>query len=152
MLICHIPSQNNQNKKCINKKEEIDIEKIEQMVQQMLDDYYDKINQEAERIEKAQNRLANLMLPEESATMKKLYYEAAKLLHPDVNPNLSEEQKQLWIVISGAYKNGDLQTVRNVTAAIGSLSETPEEINEYDSLTCATSAPLATTFRSHPLV
>ena len=119
---------------CINKKEKIDREKIEHIVQQMLQDYYDEIYQEAERIENAQNRLANLMLPAESEAMKKLYYEAAKLLHPDVNPNLTEEQKQLWNVISEAYKNGDLQTVRNVTAAIGSMTSSKEEIYEYDTL------------------
>lgn len=119
---------------CINKKEKIDREKIRQIVQEMLEDYYDKINREAERIDNAQNRLAHLMLPADSFAMKKLYYEAAKLLHPDVNPNLSDEQKQLWNVISEAYKYGDLQTVRNVTAAIESMAGTPKEIYEYDSL------------------
>jgi len=119
---------------CINKKEKIDREKIEQIVQQMLEDYYDKINQEAERIDQAQNRLAHLMKPADSLAMKKLYYEAAKLLHPDVNPNLTAEQKQLWNIISEAHKNGDLQTVRNVTAAIGSMFSIPEEVYEYDSL------------------
>ena len=119
---------------CINKKEKIDREKIEQIVQQMLEDYYDTITMEAERIDRAQKRLEHLMSPAESAAIKKLYYEAAKLLHPDVNPNLSNEQKQLWNVISEAYKNGDLQTVRSVVAAIGSMLSTREEIYEYDSL------------------
>lgn len=119
---------------CINRQEQINIDDIEQMVQLKLTDYYNEINREAERIENAQIRLDQLISPSETAEMKKLYYEVAKMLHPDVNPSLSDEQKQLWNVISEAYKNGDFQTIRNVAAAIGGLSTIPEETHDYDSL------------------
>ena len=66
--------------------------------------------------------------------MKKLYYKAAKLLHPDINPNLTPEQKELWNVISEAYKNGDIQTVRNVRAAIDGMYDAPGISYNYDAL------------------
>ncbi|MEI7663663.1 MAG: J domain-containing protein [Bacteroidota bacterium] len=119
---------------CLNKKQAIDRSAIEEQVDEMLEDYYAKIYHEAEQIVQAENRLAGMMTRAESLSMKKLYYEAAKLLHPDVNPNQTAEQKQLWNVISQAYKTGDLLTVKNISAVIAGLAKPPEQIVEYDAL------------------
>ena len=119
---------------CLNKKQAIDRSAIEDQVEEMLEDYYAKIYHEAEQISRAQNRMAGMMTAADSLAMKKLYYEAAKILHPDVNPNQTAEQKQLWNIISQAYKSGDLQTVKNISAVIAGLAKPPEEIYEYDAL------------------
>jgi predicted nucleic acid-binding Zn-ribbon protein len=119
---------------CINRQQKIDLEEIDKTVQEMLEEYYERIYTEAKRIDQAEDRLAHLMKPSDSLAMKKLYYEAAKLLHPDINPNLTPEQKELWNVISEAYKNGDLQTVRNVRAAIDNIYDSPGTSYNYDAL------------------
>jgi hypothetical protein len=119
---------------CINKQKKIDLAEIDETVQNMLEEYYERIYAEAKRIDQADNRLSHLMQPADALAMKKLYYEAAKLLHPDINPNLTPEQKELWNVISEAYKNGDLQTVRNVRAAIDIMYDAPGISYNYDSI------------------
>jgi hypothetical protein len=120
---------------CINRKEKIDLREIDQTVEQMLKEYFDKINRQAEEIEEAQEHLSHLMSPANSAELKKIYYDAAKLLHPDINPNLTQAQQQLWNVISDAYKTRDLETLRNLYAAIHDEKYIPEElIYEYESL------------------
>ena len=120
---------------CINKKKKIDLAAIDQEVERLLKEYFDKINLQAEEIDEAQEHLAHLMSPADSAELKKIYYEAAKLLHPDVNPNLTPVQQQLWNVISDAYKTGDLQLLRNLYNAIHDENNVPDEIiYNYESL------------------
>ncbi|MEI6900773.1 MAG: J domain-containing protein [Bacteroidota bacterium] len=119
---------------CVNRQQKIDLGEIDETVQDMLEEYFERIYAEAKRIDQAEDRLVHLMNPADSLAMKKLYYEAAKLLHPDINPNLSPEQKQLWNVISEAYKNGDIQTVRNVRKAIEGMHDEPGISYHYDAL------------------
>ena len=119
---------------CINRQQKIDLGEIDETVQDMLEEYYERIYAEAKRIGQAEDRLAHLMKPADSLALKKLYYEAAKLLHPDINPNLTPEQKELWNVISEAYKNGDIQTVRNVRKAIDGMYDAPGISYNYDAL------------------
>lgn len=103
---------------CINRKERINLEEIDKIIQHMLVTYYSEINQKADKILEAQQHLKCIMSTEDSDELKKLYYQAAKILHPDVNPNLSEDQIQLWNIITDAYNNGDLLTLRHLTEAI----------------------------------
>ena len=50
--------------------------------------------------------------------MKALYRKIVKTLHPDVNPNLTEEEKQLFRDAVEAYNNGDLERLREIAAII----------------------------------
>jgi uncharacterized circularly permuted ATP-grasp superfamily protein len=44
--------------------------------------------------------------------LRKIYRNIAKSLHPDINPDLSEEQQNLWHLFHSAYKNGDLEQLK----------------------------------------
>ena len=67
---------------------------------------------EADKIDKANFLLSNLLSPERSAELRKLYRKLAKELHPDVNQNLTEQQKNLWHAVRRAYESGDLESMR----------------------------------------
>jgi hypothetical protein len=64
------------------------------------------------------------MTNEESRELKKLYRDIAKKLHPDINPNVTEKDKLLWIRVNDAYRNGDIEELRT-------LSIMTENIKEY---------------------
>ena len=66
--------------------------------------------------------------------MKALYRKIVKALHPDMNPDETEEEKRLFNEAVEAYNMGDLEKLREISALIdeGKISETPIDISEED--------------------
>ena len=71
-----------------------------------------KINEAAAKIKAAENRLNHLLPPADSNALKKLYYALVKMLHPDVNPDLTDDQERLWLRAQDAYEASDLQELQ----------------------------------------
>ena len=65
---------------------------------------------------------------EDTAELKKLYRETVKKLHPDLNPNVTEAELELFERAAEAYSRGDLNSLR----MIDSLLESKEE-HDYGS-------------------
>ncbi len=61
-----------------------------------------------------------------AAELKKLYKEIVKLLHPDVNKDITEREKELFNRAVRAYKAGDLEEMRRVWEELRGM-EPPEE-------------------------
>ena len=74
-----------------------------------------KIREAISAIEAAENRMKNLLSPEEDRELKKLYYALVKKLHPDLNPYLSDDQRRLWLRVQTARESGDLDELRALT-------------------------------------
>lgn len=49
-----------------------------------------------------------------SDELKDLYRKIAKALHPDINPHVSKKGKQLFIKATDAYRNNDLNALRQI--------------------------------------
>src|SRR5687768_4671090 len=80
----------------INQNKTIDITEIELQVAAELAEAEFRIMNEAAKLENSKNLLSHLESPERCAELRKLYRQLAKQLHPDVNDNLTSEQKNLW--------------------------------------------------------
>ena len=52
--------------------------------------------------------------------MKALYRKIVKVLHPDVNPDITEKENDMLIEATKAYREGDLETLRKIAAMIDS--------------------------------
>ena len=50
--------------------------------------------------------------------MKALYRKIVKVLHPDVNPDITEKENDMLIEATTAYHEGDLETLRKIAAMI----------------------------------
>lgn len=50
----------------------------------------------------------------EAAELKRLYHIIVKRLHPDLNPDTSDDEKELFAQAQSAYKNGDIDLMRNL--------------------------------------
>lgn len=70
------------------------------------------INQQTAVISKAKMFLTHLESPERSVELRKIFRAIAKDLHPDVNPNLTTDQLEIWHKILDAYKTGDLERLK----------------------------------------
>ena len=67
--------------------------------------------------------------------MKALYRKIVKVLHPDVNPDITKEENDMLIEATTAYKEGDLETLRKIAAMIDSGSRgNAEAANEQVSI------------------
>lgn len=96
----------------INKNEEPNFSQIEEEVEKLTKEAYQEILLEKDKISFAKAVLSNLSSPEDSMELRKIYRNIAKNLHPDVNPNLTEEQMEIWHLFYSAYKNGDLDKMK----------------------------------------
>ncbi len=96
----------------INTQQPYNVDEIELLVAQELANAEEKIMQQTGVINAAKNLLSNLDTPQRSAEIKAMFKQFAKQLHPDVNPDLTAEQMELWHKIKNAYKYGDLEQLK----------------------------------------
>lgn len=96
----------------INQDKAPDFEEIESRVKNMPQEAYREIHREKEKVIFGKEILSNLRSPEESAEMRKIFRNIAKTFHPDVNPNLTTEQQEIWHLFYSAYKSGDLDKLK----------------------------------------
>lgn len=99
----------------INRNAAIDIEKVERDVESAFEEYSRTIADHMEAVKAANAYLsAPLLSPEDSKELTTSYRLIAKKLHPDINPDATEEQKELFIKAVAAYKSSDLVTLRSI--------------------------------------
>lgn len=100
--------------KALNRDEHPDIPTIEKRVSEMLDDAYTEILESKKDIENAEWYLngATTLTDEEYHAVKTIYKKAAKKLHPDLNPDGTEEHILIWHAFYNAYKANDLELLR----------------------------------------
>ena len=78
------------------------------------------------------NYLGDVLSDEDNKELKKLYRKIVKALHPDINPDVSEAQVQLFGNAVSAYKNGDLGTLRIIGEMVGN---NPLPVQHKDAMT-----------------
>jgi hypothetical protein len=96
----------------INQGEIPDYKAIEESVAEELVLVQIEINLQVDAINEAKQFLSHLASPTRSAELRKIFKILAKQLHPDVNPNLTETQKELWHKVKAAYDQGDVDQLK----------------------------------------
>jgi hypothetical protein len=86
------------------------------------------LNKDAEAAEESGLKITQ----SELASVKSLYREIAKQIHPDINPNISEKEADLFKMASDAYKVFDLWALEAITAALGRASETEKKMSNSE--------------------
>ena len=102
----------------INRNKKPNIEFIEKELQKEFQKWYKQIEVEAEKIKYAKERFNSQMTQAESSEFKKLFRELVKKLHPDINPNLGEKEKDLWLQVIQTYNRGDLDEMRALSVIL----------------------------------
>ncbi len=111
----------------INHQETIILSQIEDLLDLEFEKYQAELNAKMAAMNEALLRNeGELLSEEETEELKKLYRIIVKALHPDLNPNVSEDQIQLFQNAVQAYKNGDLDTLRIIHEMVGE----PEALGE----------------------
>ena len=103
-----------------NRQEKIIISAIEETLDEEFAEYQKQLNEQIDKVNAAIKRSkAEVLSDEENKELKKLYRKIAKALHPDINPDVSEAQVQLFDNAVSAYKSGDLGTLRIISEMVG---------------------------------
>ena len=103
-----------------NRQEKIIISAIEETLDEEFAEYQKQLDEQIDKVNAAIKRSkAEVLSDEENKELKKLYRKIAKALHPDINPDVSEAQVQLFDNAVSAYKSGDLGTLRIISEMVG---------------------------------
>ncbi len=97
---------------CVNQNRIPDFNEIELTIAAELAEAQLQIMQTADSVENSKHLLKNLDSPQRSAELRTIFRSIAKNLHPDVNPDLTEEQLKIWHLFLSAYKEGDLDKMK----------------------------------------
>ena len=96
----------------LNRQEPVDEKTIEEIIKILaaeFKEFQDKIDAEKEKINTANEKVANTPPDTILGKLKKLYRALVKKLHPDIHPDLSQEDRELFNRVVEAYKNNDLE-------------------------------------------
>lgn len=96
-----------------NRGEKPDMEAIESRLDEEFREYKRRLEEQMEEINEAIEKSKLKLLPEEEQKeLKTLYKAIVKRLHPDLNPSITEGEKELFYNATESYKLGDLNTLR----------------------------------------
>ena len=103
-----------------NRQEKVVISVIEGTLDREFAEYQKQLDEQIDKMNYALKRSkAEELSDEEIKEVKKLYRKIVKALHPDMNPDVSGVQMQLFENAILAYKNGDLETLRIIGEMVG---------------------------------
>lgn len=98
----------------INRDEKPDLNAIELELNARLQSYYAQIQTQSAALNEAKMVLSHLISEEETQKLKEVFRVLCKRLHPDLNPNQTEEEKDLFIKVKTAYDLQQISELQNI--------------------------------------
>lgn len=116
----------------VNRREKPDLNVVNNELESVFAEYQKQIETEAQRLAAAKEFLkGGFLSSEESKQLRDMYYVIVKRLHPDINPDLSDEQQELFLQAQAAYELSDLDTLKRILLLLN-ISATGMEISFPD--------------------
>lgn len=105
---------------CFNRNEQPDWAAINQQLAHQLEEYQRKLQEEAARLAEAKQYLRSGFLNEaEGLQLKLAYRQLVKALHPDLNPDQTDAERDLFLKVQAAYQLCDLPALNEFLLALG---------------------------------
>lgn len=103
-----------------NRQEVINLTVIDKTLDEEFLEYEKKLNEQVEKMNEAlEHSKGEYLSEEDNKELKKLYRKIVKVLHPDINPEVTEAQIKMLDNAMNAYKNGDLKSLRIIDEMVG---------------------------------
>ena len=114
----------------INCQEKVNMENIEHMLDAEYEKYELELSRRLQEVTwSLQVAAGGITSDEKSKELRTLYKRLVKRLHPDMNPNESREEIELFHKAVQAYKNSDINELRMIDMLTEKISET-EDTNQ----------------------
>ena len=107
-----------------NRGEEPEIAKVQMRVEEAAQTYNENLHREEEKIKQAkefikeQEEEENKQKDAEKVELKRLYKQLVHRLHPDLHPEQTEWERELFLKVQEAYRNEDLERLRQLEAEL----------------------------------
>ena len=119
----------------LNRQEKPDLSQIESSLDEEFADFQEKLDEQVQKMNEAlKHNSGEPLSSEDTKELKSLYRKIVKRLHPDLNPNSTDAEMQLFENAVTAYKNGDLLSVRAIYEMVGDDSAAPDETDTMQAL------------------
>ena len=116
-----------------NRQEKIDSVKIEEILEAEFEEYKKALDEKLQKVNDALNwEKAKPLTDEEIKTLKKKYKEIIKALHPDLHPEVTEAQKELFNNAVIAYENGSLENIEMIWEIAKGMDDTKNDKMDFD--------------------
>ncbi len=103
-----------------NRQEKVILFEIELILDEEFAQYQETLNLQIEKMKEALERdQAETLSQEEVRRLKKMYRTIVKAIHPDIHPDVTKEQRELFYQAVDAYKRGDLKTLEIIAVMAG---------------------------------
>lgn len=103
----------------INRQERIDLEAVGHKLDAEFAEYKQKLDERIEQMNAAlEHGKGELLSAEQTTALKKMYRKIVKALHPDLHPELTDAQKQLFLNAVEAYEKGDATSLEVIAAMV----------------------------------
>ncbi len=122
---------------CLNRNEYPDKEMIDQEIRKTFAEYQHKIDAESLRLAAAVDYLKGEFLSEDvTKKIRESYRLLVKKLHPDINPEGTEYEKDLFVKAQAAYELNDLNVLNEILLSIhldepGEMLVKPVHLKEF---------------------
>ena len=120
----------------VNRNEVPDVKAVDKKINVQFAEYQKRIEEEAKKLAAARDYLlkGSLLSEEETKELRTIYFMIVKRLHPDVNPNLNEEDKELFIKAQAAYEMLDLDSLRLILLSLDLDNPPPVEAYKLEEM------------------
>ena len=103
-----------------NRQEIINLAVIDKNLDEEFLEYERKLNEQVEKMnEVLEHSKGEYLSEDDNKELKKLYRKIVKVLHPDINPEVTVAQVKMLDNAINAYKNGDLRSLRIIDEMVG---------------------------------
>lgn len=96
----------------INRGERVHGAELEGQLDLEFLDWRTRVAEAVAALDAAKQRMDHSMTPEAAQELRNLYRAFVKRLHPDLRPNLTEQERQLWHRAQEAYDRADIEELR----------------------------------------
>ena len=116
----------------INHGNEVDLDKIQKKLDEEFEEYEKKVQAQIDEIKSLEENGPDKLSPEDSKKLKKLYRMLIKRLHPDLHPNQTFFELNLFYRAVHCFENGDLKGLESVATLLP--EDEVEEVSEIEKL------------------
>ncbi len=98
----------------LERGERVHVAALNHRIEREFREWDERLRHEVSQIEEAKARFSSLAPSEDEDEIRSLYRLLARKLHPEINPDQSDEAKSLWPAVQTAYEWGDVFQLKSL--------------------------------------